>query len=89
MIWAIVDTQTNLIVNMITWDGVSQWSPPENCIAVEHTEAMDVASIGWSYIDGQFIAPPEPEIVIEEVDTEYSNVSTSNVSTSNVSSNGV
>lgn len=45
---------------MILWDGTEEsgWYPSEGYIAVE----TDVASIGWTYVDGGFIPPPIPEV---------------------------
>ena len=57
MNYALVDN-TGLVVNIIIWDGESDWQPPEGLIAVPLT---DGAAIGWSYVEGEFIAPPEPE----------------------------
>ena len=58
MNYAIIDTN-NLVINMVVWDGNPPWSPPEGCIAVL---AIGDASIGWSYVDGEFIPPaPQPE----------------------------
>ena len=56
MIYAIVNSE-NLVVNTIIWDGVTLWQPPEGCQAVPLTEG----GIGWSYVDGQFVSPPERE----------------------------
>lgn len=54
---ALVDTQTNLVDNIIT-EPTSSWIPPEGHIVVD---LVDGAGIGWTYVNGQFIAPPEPE----------------------------
>lgn len=55
MNYAIIDA-SNLVINMVAWDGNPPWQPPDGCIAVLATSE---ASIGWSYIDGEFIPPPE------------------------------
>lgn len=52
---AVIDMATNKVINTSLWDGVTDWSPGEGLIAVEAPEGV---GIGWSYIDGQFIAPP-------------------------------
>jgi hypothetical protein len=62
--YALIDTVTTLVVNVIAWDGISLWRPPTGHTAV----ATDEAGIGWTYADGVFIAPepeptPEPEPV--------------------------
>jgi len=61
MNYAIIDL-TGLVVNAIEWDGITPWTPPEGCQAVPLTEG----GIGWSYIDGQFVPPPEPEEAEED-----------------------
>jgi hypothetical protein len=53
MNYALVDN-TGLVVNVIVWDGESDWQPPEGLTAVLITGN---AGIGWSYIDGEFIPP--------------------------------
>lgn len=53
-VYAIVDTTTFLVVNVVVWDGGEAWTAPSGCTAVE----SGVAGIGWSYTNGEFIAPP-------------------------------
>jgi hypothetical protein len=55
---AIVNTETKIVENVILLDKSSQWSPPDGCIVVD---LVSQAGIGWSYIDGEFIAPEAPE----------------------------
>jgi hypothetical protein len=57
MNYAIIDG-TGLVVNAIEWDGVTQWTPPADHIALPLIEG----GIGWTFADGQFIAPPDPEL---------------------------
>jgi hypothetical protein len=55
---ALVDTQTNLVDNVIVApEPGSTWTPPEGHIVVD---LVGEAGIGWKYIDGQFIPPPVP-----------------------------
>lgn len=60
LLYAVINTETGIVENVVVWDGSveSGWSPPEGCIAIQ----SDVAGIGWTYVDGVFIAPPEPEV---------------------------
>ena len=58
MNYAVINSQTNIIEGIVIWDGVAPWTPPEDCCVQPVTNPY--ASIGWSYIDGQFFAPPEP-----------------------------
>jgi hypothetical protein len=55
--YAIIDATTS-VINTVVWDGLPPWTPPEGCIAVVLPEGSSV-SIGWTYVDGEFIAPPE------------------------------
>jgi hypothetical protein len=60
MRYAVINSQTNLVENVIIWDGVSQWTPPENCYVEPLTNPH--AGIGWSFINGELSAPaPQPE----------------------------
>ena len=57
--YAIIDF-ANTVINVVVWDGKPPWTPPENCIAVAIPKGGN-AGIGWTYANGQFIAPPQPE----------------------------
>jgi hypothetical protein len=35
--YAVIDESTGKVVNIILWDGVSGWSPPEGCSVREAT----------------------------------------------------
>ena len=57
----IIDTTTNLVVNVIEYEEIQTGIPPglnENLLCV----ANDVYGIGDSYVNGAFIAAPQPEI---------------------------
>jgi hypothetical protein len=56
MNYAIINS-TGLVVNTIEWDGATFWQPPAGHIAV----ATTVAGIGWTYANGTFTPPAEPE----------------------------
>ena len=60
MNYAIINS-ANLVINVIVWDGLPSWTPPDGCIAVVIPEGSN-AGIGWTYVDGEFIAPLEPEV---------------------------
>jgi len=49
-----------LVVNCSVWDGVTEYDPGEGVTMVQVSEGV-VAGPGWSYVDGEFVAPPEPE----------------------------
>lgn len=40
--WAVVDNATNEVVNVVSWNGESPWTPPEGCRVVQ----SDTLSIG-------------------------------------------
>lgn len=56
MQYALLDS-TNTVVNVIEWDGESDWMPPAAHIAIPLIDG----GIGWTFADGQFIPPPQPE----------------------------
>jgi hypothetical protein len=58
MNYAIID-ETGLVVNVVLWDGKTPWVPPAGYIALPLLEA----SIGWTFANGQFIAPSDTETV--------------------------
>lgn len=54
------------VVNIIDYDTAPSNPPPgfdDGYIAVQ----SDTAQIGWEYVDGQFIAPPEPTPTPDEL----------------------
>lgn len=51
--------ENNTVVNVVLWDGESEWSP-DNGVAIP---AADGVGIGWLYADGTFTAPDIPEPV--------------------------
>ncbi|CAB4132680.1 hypothetical protein UFOVP255_45 [uncultured Caudovirales phage] len=56
MNYAVINSE-NLVVNVVVWDGVSPWSPPEGCSVIQ----SDTAGIGSTYnpIEGSFTAPKD------------------------------
>lgn len=61
-----------VVANVVVWDGKSEWIPPEG----ETVPLADNGGIGWSYSDGRFSPPPEPERthdeLVEEADAQKS-----------------
>jgi hypothetical protein len=55
--YAVISDQGQ-VINVIVWDGVSVWQPPEGC-TVEPIFEGSSAGIGWSYADGEFTPPIE------------------------------
>lgn len=56
MHYAVVDNETNIITNVIIWDGESIWTPPENHRIFLVPEGTKVA-VGWT-CDGETIIDP-------------------------------
>lgn len=54
--YAIVNPD-GVVENMIIWDEVSQWTPPEGHTMVKAEEVL--CDIGWKYENGAFVRPPE------------------------------
>jgi len=63
--FAWINKETELIENIISYDGVTPIELPSNILLAEIPEGTvgtwSPAGIGWSYINGQFVEPPEPE----------------------------
>lgn len=58
--YAMVDDGSQIVVNVIEWDGNEQtWKPPQGYTMVEDTEMK--AGPGCSYKDGEFVPPPGGE----------------------------
>jgi hypothetical protein len=53
--YAMIDGD-NKVVNIILWDGITPYSPLQGTTLVQ----SDIAAIGDTYTDGEFIKPPEP-----------------------------
>lgn len=51
--------QNESIINVIEWDGESDWTPPEDCI-VEPSTGDEW--LGWTRVGGVWIAPSLPEV---------------------------
>jgi Na+-transporting NADH:ubiquinone oxidoreductase subunit NqrC len=56
--YAVIHKKTGIVENVVIWDGVTLWSPPNGFIAVLNDVG---AAIGWTYKDGAFSAPPAAE----------------------------
>ena len=56
-VYAVIDPNGN-VVNMVVWDGESEWYPPEGMIVIESGDSG--CAIGWTYKGGIFTPPPAP-----------------------------
>lgn len=64
--YALYNLTDGLIINTIVLDDNSEYTPNDGLGIVEMPEiagAWSMCSQGWSYIDGQFIEPPQPNPV--------------------------
>ncbi len=52
--------QDGMVINVVVWDGKTEWQPPAGTTAIEVTEQTGPAYIGFGYIDGHFATPPQP-----------------------------
>lgn len=56
--YAIINNKTNVIDNVIVWDGISTYTPPDGYTIVEippQNENSPTPGVGWQYIDGTFV----------------------------------
>lgn len=60
MNYAVVDS-SGLIVNVVVFNGIDAWTPPEGYTSVKIPKGS-AAAIDWSYIDGEFLPPPEAAV---------------------------
>jgi hypothetical protein len=53
--WGVIDQNTNIVVNVIIWNGVDPWKPPANTYVI----LSEDAEINWIYNpqDGTFTNP--------------------------------
>jgi hypothetical protein len=56
MKYAVINSETKIVENVILWDGVTPWTPPDGYYAEPIGDSG--AGIDWSHIDGQFFPPP-------------------------------
>ena len=69
--YALIETATSIVTNVIVWDGKTPWRPPDGFIAVAIPSDQGVC-IGWSYIDGVFVPPSQLEVSTTQEDTPTS-----------------
>lgn len=58
--WAIIDDVTNLVVNVVYWDGVTPWNFPVGTYAIDASVFVPEPGVGWVYdrADDVFLCPP-------------------------------
>jgi hypothetical protein len=57
--YAVIDSNTNIVVNTVEWDGVTEWSPPEGTFIEPLTDGV---GIGWTWDGTSFHTPPAPAV---------------------------
>ena len=55
--------ENGVVTNIAVWDGESEWSAD----GFQVFPLAEGVSIGWLFVDGEFIAPPTPEKTYEEL----------------------
>jgi len=60
MNYAVLNSDS-LVVNVVVFNGIDAWNPPEGCTCVEIPKDSG-AGIGWSYVDGEFVSPEPPPL---------------------------
>jgi hypothetical protein len=56
--YAMVNNETNRVDNVIAWDGISEYTPPEGYTLIEippPNETEPTPGEGWFYINGTFV----------------------------------
>ena len=56
--YAVVNRQTNRVDNVIVWDGVTEYMPPEGYLLVEIPEPIETEptpGVGWFYVNDAFV----------------------------------
>ncbi|MDL4913725.1 MAG: tail fiber assembly protein [Enterobacterales bacterium endosymbiont of Blomia tropicalis] len=53
--------ENGMIVNVIAWDGETEFTVPDNQQLINISDISEQPGIGWAYSDGEFTAPPPPE----------------------------
>lgn len=58
-VYAVVNGK-GLIENVVVWDGITEWSPPEGTTAVDCGDSL--CQIGGTYKEGKFSPAPQAEV---------------------------
>lgn len=65
--------EAGVVTNVILWNGEAEWSPEEGQTVIEVKAGVE-AGIGYSIVDGEFVAPatvtPSKEELIVEADKQ-------------------
>lgn len=86
----LVDNATHLLVNVFAWNGnedvsTGGWQVPDGYSAVVvPDELAAVVSIGWTYLDGEWSAPPVPPKTPEQILNENQSAQASLINVASV-----
>jgi hypothetical protein len=63
--FAWINTETEFVENVIAYDGETEITLPPNVMLIEMPEkgitgTWSMAGIGWKYMHGMFVEPPQP-----------------------------
>lgn len=58
-VYAVVESLSKSVVNLVEWDGEASWCFPSDCFVIP----SDKASIGGTYLNGDFIPPVVESLV--------------------------
>ena len=59
MRWALINAD-NVVTGVIVWDGEAEYTPADGLTLINVDDVP--CGPGWSYVDGEFVAPPaEPD----------------------------
>ncbi|MCW2454606.1 UNVERIFIED_ORG: hypothetical protein M2414_002345 [Rahnella aquatilis] len=61
--------EAGVVTNVILWNGESEWSPEEGQTVIEVKAGVE-AGIGYSIVDGEFVAPATVTLSKEELIVE-------------------
>lgn len=75
------------VFNAIVWDGPGENNENDldfgEGVTYHRIEDGEGVAIGWTYVDGKFIAPPEPEIPHEQLVQQAENEKNSRIVSAN------
>lgn len=59
--WAIIDNSTDIVLNIVLWDGVTQWTPPADCSVMDISGFSPQPGVNWRYdrVNDVFLCPPQ------------------------------
>lgn len=59
MNYALVNTETGIVENIVVWDGVTEWTPPVGVDVIQLSESEAAYIGGTRNPDGTYSQPPQ------------------------------